>query len=154
MLRKKFYGVPEHHRKKQKASDEEREDDVDDDENNEEPEEDGIPEGDVVDEDEDDENPAAYQSGSFNKFGTGPAGSPNGVGYEDAKVNQAGCSGSHIHICSGTTVYLTNPDENTNQNPLLENPEFKAVEPEKDDDDTEETPKPKYGRKRVHAHHQ
>jgi len=52
-----------------------------------------------------------YRSGAFNKYGTGPAGSPNGVGYEDAKVNQAGCSGSNIGICSGTTVYLTNPDE-------------------------------------------
>jgi len=146
MLRKKFYGAP-HQKYEDEESDEEFPEEDDEEQNVDEE----LPAG---DDDEEDEDPASYQKGSFNKFGTGPAGSPNGVGYEDAKVNQAGCSGSHIHICSGTTVYLTNPDDVTNDNPLLQNAQFKAVDAEKaeDEEETEEVSHPKFGKKGTHGH--
>jgi hypothetical protein len=87
------------------------------------------------DEDTDDEEDETlvpnYKKGSFNKFGSGPSGSPNGVGYDQGKINQAGCSGNHIHICSGTTVYLTSPEEDA-----LQELELAVGEDEDEDEDT------------------
>lgn len=125
MLRRKFYGAPEHDHEYSEEFEDADDASSDEDEMKE------------LDDDDDDDETASSQSGAFNKFGTGPAGSPNGVGYEDAKVNQAGCSGSHIHICSGTTVYLTNPEDSTNENPASE---FQAVESESEE--TNDTPQP------------
>jgi len=75
-----------------------------------------------------------HKPGATNDFKTGPAGSPNGVGYAESPVSQAGCSGSHIHSCSGMTVYINKPEGN-------------------DDNDANETPKVKEQSPKKHHHH-
>jgi len=61
-----------------------------------------------------------HKPGATNDFKTGPAGSPNGVGYAESPVSQAGCSGSHIHSCSGMTVYINKPEgEDDNETPKV-----------------------------------